>query len=119
MAAAWPEGVRKRVMRDTTWDIPINVIADETRCGRKKVRPANQLAPSVFNVSMNFKYEEYVIFKHWFKETLRSGAVSFMYPQVDAINGLDVEYRFVPGSSIQPDNPGGKIVHVPMQWEEV
>lgn len=119
MAATWPEGVRKRVMRDTTWEIPISVIADETRCGRKKVRPANQLAPDIFNVSMNFTYEEYVIFKNWFKTTLRRGAISFMYPAIDEINGLDVEYRFVPGSSIQPDNPGGKIVHVPMQWEEV
>ena len=27
MAATWPEGVRKRVMRDTTWEIPVNVIA--------------------------------------------------------------------------------------------
>lgn len=119
MAAAWPEGVRKRVLRETTWVMPICVIADETRCGKKKVRPSTQLAPDSFNVSMNFTYEEYVLFKSWFKTTLRKGAVSFMYPEIDAINGQDKEYRFVPGSTIEPDNPGGKIVHVPMQWEEV
>lgn len=119
MAVAWPQGVRKRVLRDSTWEIPISVIADETRCGRKKVRPSATLQPDTFNVSMNFTYEEYVIFKYWFKNILRKGALTFMYPAVDAINGQDVEYRFVPGSSISPDNPGGKIVHVPMQWEEV
>lgn len=118
-AATWPEGVRKRVLRDTTWDIPVGTIADETRCGRKKVRPANQLAPTSYNVSMNFKYYEYKIFLNWFKTTLRHGAVSFKYPAIDDIDGHEVEYRFVPGSTITPDNPGGLIVHVPMQWEEV
>lgn len=119
MAANWPEGVRKRVLRDTTWDMPVCAIADETRCGRRKVRPATQLTPDTFNVSMNFTYEEYLLFKQWFKTTLRHGALSFLYPQIDAVNGNNVEYRFVPGSSVQPDNPGGKILHVPMQWEEV
>lgn len=120
MAATWPEGVRKRVLRDSTsWDIPVNVIADETRCGKKKVRPSAQLTPESYNVSMNFTHDEYKLFKAWFKNTLKCGAVSFLYPQIDDINGQDVEYRFSPGSSLNPDNPGGKIVHVPMQWEEV
>ncbi len=118
-AVPWAEGVRKRVLRDTTWDIPVGVIADETRCGRKKTRPTTQLAPESFNVSMNFTLAEYKIFKNWFKTTLRNGAVSFLYPAIDDVNGEDVEYRFTPGSSIKPDNPGGLVVHVPMQWEEV
>ena len=118
-AVPWCEGVRKRVLRDTTWDIPVCTIADETRCGRKKVRPATQLSPESFNVSMNMYHYEYKRFMEWFNTTLRRGAVSFMYPTIDDIDGHEEEYRFVPGSNISPDNPGGLIVHVPMQWEKV
>ena len=115
---AWPDEIRKRVLRDSTWDFASGTVADETRCGRRRVRPALQLQPDGFTVSMNMTHDEYMVFKYWYKVSLRKGALTFAYPQIDAINGGNKEYRFVPSTKPAFDNPGGKIVHVSMQWEE-
>ena len=115
---SWPAGVRMRVLRETTWTTPLGVIADETRCGRKKTRPALSLQPTKFHVSMQFPYSEYVIFKQWYRQSLRMGALSFGYPEIDATDGDIVEYRFTPGTEPQYSNVSGNIVKVTMEWEE-
>ena len=116
---AWADGVRQKVLRESTWTTPLGVIADETRCGRKKTRPALSLQPTKFNVSMQLPYSEYVIFKNWFRTSLRMGALSFGFPEIDVVNGDIVEYRFVAGTEPQYSNPSGNIVKVTMEWEEV
>ena len=115
----WPEGVRQRVARETTWDDPTGTVSDQTRCGRRKVRPALALQPESFKVTINLRYSEYIIFKNWFRRTLRRGALSFGYPQLDVSGGEIVEYRFVPGSSISYSNTSGRNVKATMEWEEV
>ena len=115
---SWPTGVRMRALRETTWTTPLGVIADETRCGRKKTRPALSLQPMKFNVSMQFRYSEYVIFKNWFRQSLRNGALTFGFPELDAVDGEIVEYRFSPGTEPQYSNVSGNIVKVTMEWEE-
>ncbi|MBR6079928.1 MAG: hypothetical protein IKP60_07215 [Treponema sp.] len=116
---AWPEGVRQRIQRDSGWKNPTGTVADKTRCGRKKVRPALSLQPKVFSVSILLRYSEFVIFDDWFTKTLRHGALSFAYPRIDRIGGEPVEYRFVPGSEVSYSNAGGTLTKASMEWEEV
>ena len=119
MAATWPENVNQRILRDTEWETPVNVIADQTRCGRKKVRPGLTMQPQVFTVRMNFDPAEQVIFKEWYSTTLRNGAVSFLFPDIEKLTVNNKEYRFSEGSSIRWGNPSGTTRTASMQWEEV
>ena len=116
---AWPDGVNTVVLRETTGSIPVGVIADETRCGRKRTRPANQTAPRVFSVVMKFSYQEFIIFENWFLNDLRNGALSFAFPRINGIEKELTEYRFSPGTNYEWENPSGKIIKVNMQWETV
>lgn len=116
---SWPYDVPMKVARDTTWELPTGTVADETRSGRRKVRPANFLQPDTFAVSITVDYDKYIVLRNWFRNDLRKGALSFGYPRVDEIGGGIVEYRFVPGTSISCSNPKGKKVKLSMQWEEV
>lgn len=120
MAVKWPDGVRKLVRRDGfSGEIPVSVISDQTRCGRRKRRPALQCQPQEFNVSMVMTAEEFFIFKNWYDVNLYHGALTFVYPKIDAINGPNVEYAFSPNSGISWTNDSGKIIKVSMKWEEV
>lgn len=116
---AWPGGVNTKVRRDTTGTVPVGVTADETRCGRKRVRASNQLSPRTFSVTMMFTYDEFALFEDWFHGELRRGAESFLFPRINSPEGGLVEYRFTPGSSYGWENTSGKIVRVSMEWETV
>lgn len=97
----------------------VGTVADETRCGIKKVREANTFTPNHYSVTMRFNVAEYHAFKTWFTYNLRKGAKSFLFPRIDDEQGVDVEYRFVPSSRLNVSNIGGQILEVTMEWEEV
>lgn len=118
----WAEGVNKRILRASSWETQTATVADETRCGRKKVRMSGNCQPQTFSVRMHMKLSEKKVFMEWFKESLFYGANTFAFPQVDALTGESAEnreYRFVPGSSISWSNVSADILEVSMQWEEV
>lgn len=116
---SWATGVNKKILRNSKGSVPVCVIADETRCGAKKRRYSSQLSPKVFNITMHFSTTEFVTFQSWFESTLRHGALSFGFPQIDAVNGSDTEYVFQDGTSYEWSNVSGIIVEVTMTWEEV
>lgn len=112
----WAEGVNKQIKRGSNWELPSGVILEETRSGKRKSRPAEQLLPKPFSVDMIFSYNEYLIFEAWFTTKLRNGALTFKFP--DVITGLvDREYRIIGNPSF--DNPSGKLIKCSMEWEEV
>lgn len=118
---SWPNGVNKRILRSTSWDMPTATIADETRSGRKKVRMSGNCQPQSFSVKMHMTLAEKKIFLSWFKSNLYFGANTFAFPNIDAMSEETAdltEYRLVPGSTISWSNPSGDILEVSMQWEE-
>ena len=116
---AWANGVNTKVRRGSSGQVPVGVLADKTRCGRKKTRPANQLEPKSFNVEMLFSLEEFRRFRDWFDVACMRGAISFAFPRIDDNTGDMVEYRFVPNTSYSWSNETGRLVKVSMQWETV
>jgi hypothetical protein len=115
----WPAGVSKKVLRDTTWDLPSGVIADKTRSGKDKVRAGHASAPKSFRVILRMYLDEYRVFENWYINTTRKGALSFAFPKVNDNSGVIAEYRFAPGSNISVSNPGALILTVNMEWLEV
>lgn len=115
----WSPLVRQLVRKETTWNIPVSVVADATRCGRKKRRGSLTMQPTSFAVKMLMTQTEYVAFMDWFINDLKGGVLTFGYPQIDTTNGNIVEYAFEQDSKISVSNPSGKMLEVNMQWEEV
>lgn len=115
----WPAGVNTKIRRATSGSVPVGVTADETRCGRKRVRASSQLAPRTFSVTMMFTYGEFALFEAWFAGELRHGAESFVFGRINSSGGEPEEYRFSPGSSYNWENTSGKMVTVTMEWETV
>lgn len=112
--------INYRVLRATTWEAPVGVIADQTRCGRKKRRPSNQLAPKVYSVTLRFKsLTDCNTFKAWFENDLYHGALSFSHPDLEGTSGTLKEYAFQAESSVSYSNTGGLVMQATMTWEEV
>jgi hypothetical protein len=117
---SWPAGVRTKVLRDTTWDLPSGTIADKTRSGKYKVRAGHASEPKSFRVTMRMYLDEYRIFEDWYINITRKGTFSFAFPKInDNSAGIINEYRFNPGSKLSVSNPGGLVVEVGMEWLEV
>jgi hypothetical protein len=114
----WPKGVRQKVLRDTTWELPSGTIADETRSGKYKVRAGHAMVSKPFKVMMRIPLEEYRIFEDWYIAVTRKGVFSFGFPKINDNSGVITEYRFNPGSSLSVSNPGGLILEVSMEWLE-
>jgi hypothetical protein len=114
----WPAGVRQKVLRDTTWELPSGTIADGTRCGKDKVRAGHASESKSFAVTMNIPLNEYRILENWYINSTRKGVFSFAFPKINDNTGAIVEYRFAPGSKISVSNPGALIVNIKMEWLE-
>jgi hypothetical protein len=114
----WPTGVRQKVLRNTTWELPSGTIADKTRSGKYKVRAGHVSEPRSFSVTMNIPLEEYRILEDWYINIARKGVLSFGFPKINDNSGVIVEYRFAPGSKISVSNPGALILNVRMEWLE-
>lgn len=54
----WAQGVNKNVMQSSTWTHELGIIADNTRCGVRKVRANNVYAPPQYSVTMHFTLAE-------------------------------------------------------------
>ena len=112
----WNPDINKQIKRGTGWKLPLGVILENTRSGKKKSRPANQLEGKIFDIQMIFSYEEYLLFENWYTINLRNGAETFSFP--DVFNSLvNKEYRIV--STPTFSNESGKVIKCSMQWEEV
>lgn len=112
--------IKYKVLRATEWDDHVGVIADQTRCGAKKTRPANQLNPEVYDVTLQFSNPDICnTFRTWFRSTLYHGALSFGFPKLNDSSGTITEYRFQEDSKVHYSNTGGLVMQAQMTWEEV
>lgn len=119
MSVAFPT-LNYTILRETQWETPVEVLADQTRCGRKKRRPTAQLTPPTFSVVLRFPtLQDKRIFETWFEEYLYHGALSFTHPKIDDTTGQMVEYAFKEGTSISWTNVSGHITQASMTWEEM
>jgi hypothetical protein len=116
---AWPDGVNKKILRSSSWNLPLGVISDQMRSGKSKTRAGLVKSPMSLSVTMNMKLEEYLVFRNWFNNALRRGVFSFAFPQIDNNTGTIKEYRFAPDANISIKNPSGDIIELSMQWEEL
>ena len=112
----WATGVNKLIRRNTDGEFGEGVILEETRSGKKKSRPANQLTPDTFNVEMQFKKDEFITFRNWWKVNLRKGVLTFSFPDIFT-KLTNKEYRILGKPSWS--NPSADIFIVKMEWEEV
>lgn len=111
-----------KVLRDTTWSMPIGFIADETRAGTRKVRGANTAQPNSFSVKLRFEtLNDYETFDFWYNYTSRKGLFAFKFRNLKkhASSGSERIYRFSADGTPQVNNVGGEVVDVSMIWEEV
>jgi hypothetical protein len=116
---SWPAGVRRTVLRDTSWELPSGTVADETRSGKYKVRAGHASAPKSFGVTIRMPLNEYRVFENWYTATTRKGALSFGFPKLNDNTGTVTEYRFAPGSALSVSSPGALLVDIKMEWLEV
>lgn len=116
---AWVENVNKKILRQSSWENPVGIIADETRSGKRKIRRAHSIEPLTFLIIMHFSHTEYILFQEWFHYALQKGAETFQFPQIDGIGNTLKEYRFAPNSKLQFNNLTGKIIEAKFTWETV
>lgn len=116
---AWPQGVNKYVLRESTWELPEGFLEDETRSGKKKRRYAHSQKPEVYKCVLHMTKDEYYIFKYWYNNNCRRGTLSFALPQIDGgVDAQEVEYQFSK-ESIKVSNPGGDVIKLSFSLEEV
>ena len=72
-----------------------------------------------FSVTMHFTEEEYQLFRTWYTSEIFYGALSFLFPSLDAVTKTDKEYRFAKGGVPKYQNVSGDIIECSMEWEEV
>ncbi len=114
----WPTNVNMKIRRESNWETPLKIIAQQTRCGRKKTRASGTCQPQTFHVTLKMSLAEKILFLNWFENSLGSGVESFGFPRIDDNSGAIGEYRFVVGSSIKWSNESGKVITASMEWEE-
>lgn len=116
---AWPEGVNKYVLRESTWELPTGFIEDKTRSGKKKRRAHASQSPTAFKCVLHMTKQEYVWFKQWYEVACRRGVMSFPLPEIDGgIDAPEREYQFA-GENISVSNLGGDVVKLSFSLEEV
>ena len=115
----WPLE-NKRVMRSgSSWNDISAVLEDKTKSGKTKRRLYASMGKRTFTVTMHFTKAEYDLFEDWYAHVCYYGLNSFGFPQVDAVNGGEREYRFAAGAAPAFSNVGGEIIECAMNWEEV
>lgn len=118
---SWDSRVNTRVLRSgTSWSDATLFIEDETKSGKTKRRLAHSQSKRSFSVSMRLSPEEYEYFRIWFKETTFGGLYPFTFPRIDSVDPDETaEYRFTSDGAPSYSNPGGRMIDVSMEWEEV
>ncbi len=105
------------ILRSSSWNTEMGVIADQTRSGKMKTRIAHVNKPMRFTITMHMTLDEYRLFDTWFRLNCRKGFYTFAYPKVNDNSGTLVEYRFVPTSSFGIVNTSGDNLEISMEWE--
>jgi len=106
----------------TSWQDVCGYIQDTTRSGRVKRRLAHTKDKPSISVKMHFdeKKGEYTAFRDWYRDDLRNGLYSFLFPTIDNISSNTTsEYRFVYNSYPQYSDVGGGIIECTMKWEKI
>jgi hypothetical protein len=117
----WPKYEGKligTVFRSSTWNMPLKIIADQTRSGKYTTRLAHIKRPKTFNIVMHMTLPEYRIFKDWFVRVCREGLYAFEYPIVDDNTGVMKAYQFDPNTDPSISNTGADNMEVSMVWME-
>jgi hypothetical protein len=106
------------MLRSTTWNMPLKIIADQTRSGKFTTRLAHIKKPKTFNVTMHMTLEEKRIFEDWFVYVCREGLFAFGYPRIDDNTGEIRAYQFDPNTDPDWTNTGADNLEVKMMWME-
>jgi len=121
VAVQWPMINGKRigtVLRETAWDMPLKIIADQTRSGKYTTRLAHVKRPKTFSIVMHMTLNEKRIFEDWFARVCREGLYAFAYPRVDDNTGDLKAYQFDPQADPSWKNTGANNMEVSMVWME-
>lgn len=120
-AVSWPKIDGKyigTIQRDTTWNMPLKIIADQTRSGKYTTRGAHLKKPKTFNIVMHMTLAEKRVFEDWFVRVCREGLYAFAYPRVDDNTGDLRAYQFDPQTDPGWKNTGADNMEVTMIWLE-
>ena len=120
-AVQWPKIDGEYIgtmLRDTTWNMPSKIIADQTRSGKYTTRQAHIKKPKTFNVVMHMTLEEKRIFENWYVNVCREGLFNFCYPRVDDNTGVIRTYQFDSNTDPVFKNTGANNLEVTMIWME-
>jgi hypothetical protein len=119
---AWPALNGKpigAVLRSSSWDKALGIIADQTRSGKFSVRVNHVKAPNEFSITMHMTLEEYRVFNNWWINSCRKGFYSFAFPKINDNTGTLVEYRFSHDSRPRVQNTSALNLEISMNWMEV
>ena len=108
-----------KVLRASSWDASLGIIADETRSGKLKIRAAHIKKPNAFNIVMHMTLAEYRVFMDWFDNSCRKGLYSFAYPKINDNTGILLQYQFDPESRIYKKNTSADNLEIEMNWLEI
>jgi len=106
------------ILRSSTWNMPLKIIADQTRSGKFTTRQAHVRKPTTFNITMHMTLTEKRIFENWFKSVCREGLYAFGYPRVDDNTGELRAYQFDPNTDPSWTNTGADNMECTMVWLE-
>lgn len=113
---AWPNGVSKTILQDTTGKFRSGTVSDTMRSGKKKSRLISTTSPKPFSVAMILTRAELEIFEAWYETDLRFGTLTFQFPKI-AGSG-DSEYRILDTNPPSWSQWGSSTVKLTMSWEE-
>ena len=121
VAVQWPSVNGKligTVLRETAWDMPLKIIADQTRSGKYTTRLAHLKKPKTFKIVMHMTLAQKRVFEDWYERICREGAYAFAYPRVDDNTGEIRAYQFDPQTDPGWSNTGADNMEVSMVWME-
>ena len=108
-----------RVLKSSSWEHSLGIIADQTRSGKFITRINHVKAPDGFDITMHMTLDEYRAFIYWWNNVCRRGFYTFAYPKINDNSGLLVEYQFSSDSNISVQNTSALNLEVSMVWLEV
>jgi len=106
------------ILRTSSWNMPLKIIADQTRSGKYVTRQAHAKKPKTFNIVMHMTLTEKWVFENWFVTVCREGLYAFGYPRVDDNTGELRAYQFDPNTDPSWQNTGADNMEVTMVWME-
>jgi len=106
------------ILRSSNWNMPLKIIADQTRSGKITTRLAHNKKPKTFNITMHMTLAEKRVFENWFATVCRYGLYPFGYPRVDDNTSELRAYQFEPNTDPNWTNTGADNMECTMVWME-